>query len=161
MATEKEIKNWLDKHQKQDTESFAARKYLRVLFFAFDTGGTIRPSFTFNADTGANYAITISENGGADGSSVSQTSFLTTGAASASPCMTVLNINGNIAADEKTAWLFGGFAGAAGGGNAPGNRREGIVKWANTSAQITTISAANTGTGDFAVGSEMIVLGHD
>lgn len=24
MATEKEIKNWLDKHQKQDTESFAA-----------------------------------------------------------------------------------------------------------------------------------------
>lgn len=24
MATEKEIKNWLDKHQKQDTENFAA-----------------------------------------------------------------------------------------------------------------------------------------
>lgn len=141
--------------------SFGARKYLQILFFALDTGGTIRPNLTFNSDSGSNYAITTSENGGADGSATSQSTVSVTGAASASPCSVEVLVNGNSAGDERICHFRGGFAGAAGAANAPGNRREGVFKWSNTANQITTVTFANVGTGDFAAGSEAIVLGHD
>lgn len=50
--------------------------------------------------------------------------------------------------------------GSSGAGNAP-NKREAAGKWHNTSNQITRVDVINITTGDFAAGSEVIVLGHD
>ena len=48
----------------------------------------------------------------------------------------------------------------SGAGTSP-DRKEMVGKWANTSAQITTIKANNGGTGSYSEGSELIVWGSD
>jgi len=50
-----------------------------------------------------------------------------------------------------------------GGGSATvtPTRLETAGKWTNTSSQITSVSLTNSGSGDYGIGSMMIVLGHD
>jgi len=50
------------------------------------------------------------------------------------------------------------FQNADGAGNAP-RRREGVMKWANTSAQITKITVSNSESGSYDAGSYITVLG--
>ena len=49
---------------------------------------------------------------------------------------------------------------ASGAGTYP-NMRDIRAKWQNTSAQITRVDVVNTAAGDFASGSQVVVLGHD
>lgn len=136
-----------------------ARKYLKIYASLQPTGGTINGSIRFNNDSGSNYANRVSDNGGADSTSTSQTSLLQTIGTAAVVMFFLCEII-NIATQEKISFNFSMNPGTAGGSNAP-NRSEKLGKWANTSAQITRVDLINGGTGDYAIGSEVIVLGHD
>lgn len=139
--------------------SFAARKYLQIIISAIATGGTANANITFNGDTGNNYTRRSSSNGGADTTAPSIGFIAGTASAVAYPFFTIADVM-NIAAQEKQVLMRAMSQGPATAANEP-NRMELVGKWANTSAQITTITLTNTGTGDFASGSEVVVLGHN
>lgn len=141
--------------------SIPARKYLRVCFYVTPTGGTIHTNVQFNGDTGNNYNMRYSDNGGAD-SSTGATSAVAadTGGVVALPFWCTLDI-ANTTSFEKLIIGHSLNQNTAGAANAV-NRREINAKWANTSAQITRVDVINSsGTGDFAIGSELVVLGHN
>lgn len=139
--------------------SFAARKYLRFAFYGL-ASGQISLSIRFNNDSGANYSIRQDANGAADATAGSQTSLIIYSAGTRQSLYLDSMVITNIAAQEKIFHAFGIDGGTAGAANPPGRTTQ-VCKWANTSNQITRIDAINTGTGDFASGSELIVLGHD
>lgn len=138
----------------------AARKWLAFKIAVQGTGGTISVAIRFNNDSGSNYAYMSSTNGGADSTTTSATSISLTSA------VTYANFEcsgfcTNIAAKEKLPELHRLIPNTAGAGTAPSSAFF-VGKWANTSDQITRIDVLNlSGTGDFAIGSEVVVLGHD
>ncbi len=141
------------------TVSSIARKYLKIYVSVRATGGTISPDVTFNGDTGSNYADRSSGNGAGDGTATSQSRIRMYPAVSENQ-FAILEFT-NVAAIAKIVRYEIVTEGSSGAGNAPG-RSEGAGKWANTSAQVSSITVTNgAGTGDFAIGSEIIVLGHD
>lgn len=139
--------------------SFAARKHLRVFVYGIATGGTISAAVTLNSDTGSRYAQRSATNDSADASSTSATSFGIFPATAAYPQYSTMEII-NIATQEKLIIVQSMTQNTAGAGNLPA-RYYAATKWANTTDQITTITVTNAGTGDYASGSEVIVLGHD
>ena len=138
--------------------SFTAKKNLKAQLFAIGTGGTINCNFTFNNDTGSNYAIRESVNGGSDSTNVSQANTDNITGTVTGDIFADVNIT-NEASKEKL-FISEGLESASGAGNAP-ERKEMVGKWANTSAQITTIKANNGGSGSYSEGSELIVWGSD
>lgn len=139
--------------------SLPARKYLKIMLSCLDTGGTINMFVTFNNDSSTNYARRTSADGGADSTNLSASSLIICASTAACPQYAEMEIF-NIAADEKVGKWWGVSSETAGAANAPA-RDEGALKWANTSDQITRIDVTNSGTGDFASGSEVVVLGHN
>ena len=139
--------------------SFAAKDNLMILLHKINTGGGVNPTVTFNSDGGSNYARRYSANGGSDTTNVNQTKLecTYTGATPTSYVVTpIINKSGK----EKLLNFYDCEEGTAGAGNAP-NRMEVVAKWANTSAQITSVSFGNDDSGDYAIGSEVVVLGYD
>lgn len=136
-----------------------ARKYLMVLFSYSATGGNISAFLRCNNDSAANYSSRYSSNGAADTTAVSQTQMIAAAGGNALTQQGMFTVV-NIAAQEK---IFAGendYTGTAGAANAPA-RLEVLGKWANTAAQINRVDLINTDVGDFAIGSQLIVLGHD
>lgn len=139
--------------------SIPARRNLLLLWVGISTGGTISSSIRFNNDSGTNYTDRYSTNGGADATTVSQTALdFRAGTAAWIPEMVTAEVL-NIATSYKlvTHRAMGVTTGA---GTAP-SRLEGGGAWANNSAQINRIDIINAGTGDYAVGSQLVVLGRD
>jgi hypothetical protein len=137
-----------------------ARKYLTIFVSVQGTGGTVSAALRFNNDSATNYAWRLSSNGGADGSGVSDTGALLTGASTYAN-FEFQGVVVNKASVEKLVQGSRRDPGTAGAANLP-NRVEYLGKWANTADQITRVDVVNTaGAGDFAIGSEIIVLGHD
>ena len=137
--------------------SLPGRKYLKI-FCMLLQAGAIDSALKFNNDSGANYAWNISTDGGANSKTASST-FVpgqTSGTANQLICFEVTNL----AAQAKQ--VIGNVMndGAVGAGTAP-VRREVVAKWHNTSAQISRIDVINAAGGDYAIGSELVVLGHD
>lgn len=142
--------------------SLPGRKYLKIIIYTLATGGTVNHSLDFNADTANNYARRSSENGGAETTSNSSgTPLLTTAQAGwANIEISIINI----ADQEKVLYATGSLLESAGTGAAADipDRYEFAGKWANTSDQITRVDVKNSGgTGDYAIGSEVVILGHD
>lgn len=137
--------------------SLAARKYLKILV-NLQASGQISAAMTLNNDTGSNYALRVSADGGADGTAVSQSSMGIYGTVSAQIYAEMYVTN--ISAQEKIIQTTAITRSTAGAANAP-SRRDIVAKWANTSAQISRVDFTNGGTGDYASGTEVIVLGHD
>lgn len=134
----------------------AARKHLRIIISGLQSG-SIRPLVRFNNDSGNNYAYRTSTNGGADATANTQSAISTIGTG-AVDVLVVLDVV-NIASKEK--YVSGTYINSAtGAGNAP-SRIEIVGKWVNTSDQITRVDIVNDQAGDFAIGSEVVVLGHD
>lgn len=134
-----------------------ARKYLKIIMDLRATGGTVGPALRFNNDSGSNYNRRSSADGGVESTQVSQTSS-SSGATNNSYVYANVDVI-NIATIQKFITghqVYGDNA----AGTAP-SRLEWTGKWANTSNQITRVDVINTGTGDFAIGSEVVVLGHD
>jgi len=135
-----------------------AKKHLMVQLHGIGTGGTINCNMTFNSDTGTNYAIRESINGGSDSTNVSQANTDNlTGTVTGDVSATLYIINES---SKEKLFVSEGLESASGAGNAP-ERKEMVGKWSNTSAQITTITANNGGTGSFDVGSELTVYGYN
>jgi hypothetical protein len=136
--------------------SIPSRRHLKVRVSILNSGA-IDMGMRFNGDTGLNYAFRLSSNGAAE--------VTATGSGFIRVEQGSYNILAeydilNIANQEKL--LFGQLNGAntVGAGNLPA-RMEISAKWANTAAAINTVLIYNVGAGDMAVGSEIIVLGHD
>jgi hypothetical protein len=139
--------------------SLPLRKYLRIIITTQATGGTIRHILRLNNDTGSNYVYRYSANGDADGTVASQTNIGVDFSAGAYPYFIEIDVV-NISSQEKLLISHSSEQGATGAANAP-NRIEVIGKWANTSSQINRIDISNGGTGSFAAGSEVVVLGRN
>lgn len=140
--------------------SIPARKYLQIRANYSSTGGTVDSYIRFNNDGGANYASVYATIGGSANTDVSNGGIIITGAATSVNQYVVVDIL-NISNKEKTTQLLRAETNTTGAGTAPTSLL-GVGKWANTSAQINRIDIANvSGTGDFAIGSELVVLGHN
>lgn len=139
--------------------SLPARKYLKILISVIDTGGTISGRLVFNNDTTATYSARYSSNGGADTTETSNSTGIPFKTTVAEPAIAELVVI-NIAAQEKLVTGSYTGRGTAGAAAAP-NKMDISGKWSNTAAQISRIDVTNAGSGDFAIGSEVIILGHD
>jgi len=135
-----------------------AKPYMMVLHHGI-ASGNIASRLRFNGDTGSNYAQRGSRNGASDstGTSRDNVSFsLNPGNASDEFLTAMVN---NTADQEKT-WVSHGIDGTTGAGNDQ-NHSEIVGKWANTSDSITSVNVYHTESGDYASGSECVVLGCD
>jgi len=134
--------------------SIPNRKYLRIYFMALNTGA-LSLNFTFNNDTAANYAHRYLASGTL-GSTVSTTSIGNIGGTH--PIFGIVDVV-NISSSVKVGRcsVVGGDTSAA---TAPANV-EFFFKWVNTSAVISRFDLINTAAGDFAAGTQIIVLGHN
>lgn len=138
--------------------SLPNRKYLRILL-SYGASGNTDANLRFNGDTGNNYAsrYTIDDTGGSATSTnviVFRPGLITTGGYA----LVVADIL-NIASTAKFV-AFMGSGGSTSAGTAP-TKIEGAGKWSNTTDAISSITAFNNNTGDFAIGSELVVLGHN
>ena len=142
-----------------DVSSFAAKDNLMILGHRIQSGAC-NMLFRFNADSGSNYASRHSHNGGTDSTSTSQTSSTAIMSGDSSDAFAVQYVT-NITNQEKLVLSNSITQSATGAGTAP-NRREKVYKWANTSYPITSVNCFNDESGgDYAVGSEVVVLGFD
>lgn len=140
--------------------SLPARKYLQILWSLAATGGTINSRFAFNSDSGANYAWQQSSSFAASTASNAQTIGSVSAAANAATKYGQLEIfNSSSLRKLWRGFEFDDNAASAAASNC--NVVEAFGKWDNTSAQISRFDLTNVGTGDFAIGSSVIVLGHD
>ena len=120
----------------------------------------IQERIRFNADSGSNYALRQSRNGGADATGTSDNSVYLYDNNPDGERL-IINYVINISTQEKLAIAFTAHTNTAGAGTAP-VRQETVYKWVNTSSQITGVSLNNVyGNGDFATGSNISALGTD
>ena len=138
--------------------SLSARKYLQILVATIATGGAVTTGFRFNNDSGTNYARRLGTNNSAEATNASQTSLLVGSGSLGNRLVTAEVLN--IANQEKVLKVHDLQSNAAGAGNVP-THDESFNKWANTTDQITRVDVLNGGAGDFASGSEVVVLGHN
>lgn len=142
--------------------SLPARKYLKILVYLLATGGTINGKLTFNSDSGGasnNYAQKASTDFAAAATATGIDFIDLDSSAIAQPQYSIVEVL-NIANQEKIVRVVTAERSTAGAGNAPIAFNT-VGKWANTSNQISSVEVENQGTGDFAIGSEVVVLGHD
>jgi|LWDU01.1.fsa_nt_gi hypothetical protein len=110
-------------------------------------------------DTGSNYGMRYSLNGGADSASGSSTTIQSGTNPTNLPQFNVAYIS-NLSGKEKLYMSHDVNQETAGAGNAP-ERGEYTGKWANTSNPLDIIGATTSSSYTMSSGSEMVVLGWD
>lgn len=138
--------------------SIPARKHLRIVVLLINSG-QIDATMRFNNDSGANYSQQGSSNFGAGADITSATSQAMDAGTPSAVGYHTLEIM-NVATSVKIGIFRTVDAVDTSAATAPDSRTS-FWKWANTSDQISRVDVLNAGTGDFAIGSEVIVLGHD
>lgn len=135
-------------------------KYMKVFISILPTGGTINQTIRFDLGTaGSVFAGRASDNGGADSTATSQTSFNFSTGTAATPQFTVMDMWYQSGVQTLvTARIVG--QSTAGKTTAP-VRKEYTGKYVYTVAKVAVIEVINSGTGSYAAGSEIVVLGHD
>jgi hypothetical protein len=112
-----------------------------------------------SADPNNNYSRRQSSNGGTDTYNEGYNRMFADNGGSSTPSFQVgyfVNISGK----QKLNITHSVSQGTAGAGTEP-TRRESVNKWNNTSNPINVIQGVNVEGGDFAIGSEVVVLGWD
>jgi len=138
------------------TGTFTAKKYL--WFQTYMKSGNCDYRLTFNGDSGSNYATRWSENGGSDVTSTSTAfNYLSPQGASTPRFTNTFMINNS--ANEKLGISHVALQNTAGAGTAP-ERDEVVHKWANTSAQITSLTVAAS-INTLSAGTQIKVWGSD
>lgn len=145
-----------------DVTGLTAKPYMMVLHHTLKSGGTgFEARMNFNDDSGSNYCVRHQSNGGSDSTRLNDPTIFFYRSNNGDPAYFGVGTINNIADQEKLGILHSVQSGTAGAGNAP-SRREHAMKWANTSDQITSVKFSNTdASSDYAVGSEVVVLGYD
>ena len=139
--------------------ALTSNTFLLALVDCDATGGAIQNPIRVgngSIDSGSNYALRYSTNGGADGA-WGNTTFMGVDNNQSVKSFGVSYLL-NIATQEKLLMKFIIFTNNAGAGYAP-NRDEAVGKWANTSVVIDQLQSYNGGAGDYAIGSNVSVLG--
>lgn len=135
----------------------ATRRFLKILFRG-QASGLLNPALRFNNDTGNNYNHRVSANATADVTTTPSSGFFFEVGGAAYDFFSTFEME-NISGQEKI--INGHSSNNTGTGVATLiNRRESTGKWTGT-ATVTRIDGFNQGTGDFAAGAELIVLGHN
>ena len=138
--------------------SLPDKRYYMVLT-DYQASGDIFALRRLNNDSGSNYAFRYSKNGAADSTGTSQTKILNAAGGYTTNGFAVSYL-ANLSSNEKLHIGHYINQNTAGAGNAP-IREETVGKWANTSNAINRIDEVNTSSGDYASGSECVVLGWD
>ncbi len=140
--------------------SLPARKYLMLQIHVIGAG-TVGIAIQFNNDTGNNYTRRSSNNGGAEATQVSSarsSSGVTLDSGeSAFGIVDIVNVA------TRVKFIVGSIVtdGAGVAVSVANDRNEWTGKWVNTADLISEIDInADTGA-DFAIGSEVVVLGHN
>ena len=143
-----------------DSGTISAKKYLWVQCFIESSGGATNASVQFNGDTANNYSNRLSINGGADSTDTSSGNIgcFSTGSADENGFINFFAINNS--ANEKLCVGSNVSVSTTGAGSAP-DRREGVGKWANTSAQITSINISEATAGTYGAKTFLKVWGSD
>lgn len=143
-----------------DTGTFTARKYLRFMVYAEATGGALDTRIRFNADTGSNYSYQYNVGDGNANGSTTSAAFIDIDQSPATG--NILQVTGdiiNIATKPKLLTCNGHYTAAA--ASAASTPLQVWGHWSNVASQITRVQIINSGAGDLAIGSEVIILGHD
>lgn len=141
--------------------SLPPRKYLRILAFATAAGGNINSSVRFNNDSGANYAKAHTFNSGSTAAVDSQANLTGVTLDSTPPSGTSWSLDLTVFNFSTASKSMNGQAVTMGGASSVAPILLDIhAKWVNN-AQVSRIDIINSQPGDYAVGSEMIVLGHN
>ena len=122
-----------------------------------DTSGSTSARMTFNDDSGSNYSTRYAS----DGTEYTATnqSFVSQHTSASQSSFTCGYITNKSDREKLSAsWIVGD--GGSGAGNDP-SRYEQFWKWTNTSSAINRMDIFNHLGGDFASGSELVVLGYD
>lgn len=138
-----------------------ARKYLQLRIKLRGAGGTIDGSYRFNGDSATNYAFAIAIHDGNAYSNVASSNAMPTetGTVNGNDYEYIIADIVNIASEVKAvSQRTMEYTVAA---SVPPIPTDIWGTWVNTTSQINSIVLTNAGTGDFAIGSEIIVLGHD
>jgi hypothetical protein len=141
-----------------DVTGLADKRYLMILCDTINTGGSTNLLSQLNADTGTNYAVRESDNGGSDGSGGNRTTMNFTG--SSADNQFAVGYLSNLSTKEKLLIGWGMGSSTAGAGSAP-RRRELNAKYAETTNPITSFKMFNNEAGSYNTGSEVVVLGWD
>ncbi len=145
-----------------EVSGLADKRYYQVLVNTIASGNTndrIRLG-SGSVDSGSNYAKRSSSNGAAD-STVASTNTMQQNSTTASVNQRFSNYYlSNLSSKEKLGTGHVNESTTTGAGTAP-NRVETVGKWVITSNPLDTFACQNTETGDFAIGSEVVVLGWD
>ena len=111
-------------------------------------------------DTGSNYSNRVSSNGATDSEYTSRANIVNASKSGATKPEFGIGYGVNIATEEKLIMTYHSNVSSAGAGTAP-DRNEAVGKHKQVSAVLNTISFDNTGSGDFASGSTLNVLGSE
>ncbi len=140
--------------------SLADKDNIMILTNSF-ASGNITGTLRLNTDTGNNYASRWSENGASDGSQNTNPKMVYEVSTNRTSDRFGYSLINNLSSQEKLCLSHTMTNGSGtGAGNAP-DRRDVVSKWANTSNAISSVTLYNTESGDFASGSELVVLGCD
>ena len=137
--------------------TFTAKKYLWVQLQGVASGSISGSDLQFNGDTGSNYARRYSTNGGSDGYGNGETTLGGIGTASGDSFVNWFIINKS---DKEKLAIGSGLSNTTGASGTV-DRREIVGKWANTSAQITSIKVKENGSGGWTNGTKLKVWGSD
>ena len=140
--------------------SMTASKFNQFLEHEIATGNIDNPKWTFNNNTNSVYGFRINQNGGSDGTSVSQTGVV---ANLGNAQWDRFNVNYvcSISGEEKLLTLLEVASNSAGAGNAPA-RMELVGKFVpSPDADITRVDVTNGGVGDFDTSSNISALGSE
>jgi len=140
-----------------DSGTISAKKYLWVQILMEQTADSNYP-LRFNSDSGSNYAYRYRTDGGTEFPHTSQTGMNLRSSTANLPVFVNMFIVNN-SAQEKLIIEHDVKSNTAGAGNAP-LRTEQAGKWANTSAQITSIQL-HSGSGNLNTNTIMKVWGSD
>jgi hypothetical protein len=137
-------------------QNLPPRKYLKVQFSLLPSGA-ITPQLRLNNDSSNNYAERYLFSG-TFGNSINVNNVGNISNGGAVPVFGFMEIVNTIGAQKH------GVIRDCYGDNAPGTAPDMIdfwFKWCNNAPAINRIDLINSGVGDFAIGSEVVVLGHD
>ena len=141
-----------------DVSSLPDKRYYMVLANT-TCSGLARHGLRYNSDSGTNYSWRYSDNGTPDAYNVSLNRIVIQADNTATDEFSVTYI-ANKSDKEKLSYSQDIKQIATGAGTAPA-RMETVGKHAQTSNPISTITLFNTESGDYASGSECVVLGWD